>query len=176
MCCRSRCYAPIKRVVPLLHSTITPTMTPSLTSDIADASDNMRDGNQQPFSQVIILCICAAEASDAMPQLKKVSLCFTASPHRSRCHLSRGAAHPSTQLAKTAWWGNAVLHGGEPRGPRRVGCQRIISQARDVPPQVSAQQTMQPIRLTPSDHSGCNPEPSVLLPDPSVDSQGWCRE
>ena len=111
-----------------------------------------------------------------MPQLKELSLCFTASPHRSRCHLSRGAAHPSTQLAKTAWWGNAVLHGGEPRGPRRVGCQRIISQARDVPPQVSAQQTMQPIRLTPSDHSGCNPEPSVLLPDPSVDSQGWCRE
>ena len=47
MCCRSRCYAPIKRVVPLLHSIITP-----LTSDIADASDNMRDGNQQPFSQV----------------------------------------------------------------------------------------------------------------------------
>ena len=71
MCCRSRCYAPIKRVVPLLHSIITPIMTPSLTSDIADASDNMRDGNQQPFSQVIILCICAAEASDAMPQLKK---------------------------------------------------------------------------------------------------------
>ena len=52
MCCRSRCYAPIKRVVPLLHSIITPIMTPSLTSDIADASDNMRDGNQQPFSQV----------------------------------------------------------------------------------------------------------------------------
>ena len=134
MCCRSRCYAPIKRVVPLLHSIITPIMTPSLTPDIADASDNTRDKNQQPFSQVIILCICAAEASDAMPQLKKVSLCFTASPHRSRCHLSRGAAHPSTQLAKTAWWGNAVLHGGEPRGPRRVGCRRIISQARETPP------------------------------------------
>ena len=29
MCCRSRCYAPIKRVVPLLHSIITPIMTPS---------------------------------------------------------------------------------------------------------------------------------------------------
>ena len=133
MCCRSRCYAPIKRVVPLLHSIITPTMTPPLTSDIADASDNTRDGNQQPFSQVIILCICAAEA-DAMPQLKELSLYSTASPHRPRHRLSGAAAHPSTQLAETARRGNAVLHGGEPRGPRRVGCRRIISQARETPP------------------------------------------
>ena len=38
-------------------------------------------------------------------------------------------------------------------------------------PRVSAQQTTKPIRLTPSDHSGCE-----LTPDPSVDSQGWGRE
>ena len=29
MCCRSRCYAPIKRIVPLFHSINTPTKTPS---------------------------------------------------------------------------------------------------------------------------------------------------
>merc|ERR1712029_676990 len=29
MCCRSRCYAPIKRIVPLFHSIHKPTKTPS---------------------------------------------------------------------------------------------------------------------------------------------------
>ena len=61
-----------------------------------------------------------------MPQLKELSLYFTASSHRSRRHLSGGAAHPYTQLA--------TLHGGEPVGPRRVGCRGVIFQACDVPP------------------------------------------
>ena len=46
----------------------------------------------------------------------------------------------------------------------------VMAQARE---DQSAQQTMNPIRLTPSDHSGCT---FGSTPDPSVDSQGWYRE
>ena len=101
---------------------------------LADASDITRDGNQHSFHQVnhSVYMYCRS-LQMLCPQLKELSLYFTASPHRPSHRLSGAAVHPSTQLARTAR-GNAVLHGGEPRGPRRVGCQRIISQARDVPP------------------------------------------
>ena len=98
-----------------------------------------------------------------MPQLKELSLYFTASSHRSWRHLSGGAAHPSTQLA--------TLHGGEPVGPATSGVPGSNFPGPRCTPRVSAQQTTKPIRLTPSDHSGCE-----LTPDPSVDSQGWYRE
>ena len=100
----------------------------------ADASDITRDGNQHTFHQVNHSRYMYCRSLQMLcPQLKELSLYFTASPHRPSHRLSGAAVHPSTQLARTAR-GNAVLHGGEPRGPRRVGCQRIISQARDVPP------------------------------------------
>ena len=111
--------------------------------------------------------------TDAMPPIKRVVPLFHSITTPTKPSSQRGRS-TSIQLARTAR-GNAVLHGGEPRGPRRVGCWRVISQARETPP-VSAQQTTLPIRLTPSDHSGCNagPPPGMLVqvPDPSVDSQG----
>ena len=114
MCCRSRCYAPIKRIVPLFHSINTPTKTPSQRGRSTFIHSTGRD-------------------------------CTT-----GKCSAARwGAERPAK---------SGVPENNIP-GPRN-------------PPQVSAQQTTQPIRLTPSDHSGCNAGPSVQVPDPSVDSQG----
>ena len=105
------------------------------TSDIRGRIRHNEGRESTPFLTGKSFCVYVLpKFTDAMPQLKELSLYFTASPHRPRYLLSGAAVHPSTQLAKTARWGTAVLHGGEPRGPRRVGCQRIISQARDVPP------------------------------------------
>ena len=107
------------------------------------------------------------------PQLKELSLSSTASPHRPSHHLSGAAVHRST-LARTAR-GNAVLQRWRAERPEKSGVPENNIPGPWRTPQVSTQQTTQPIRLTPSDHSGCNPEPSVLSPRPAVDSQRWCK-
>ena len=105
------------------------------TSDIRGRIRHNEGRESTPFLTGKSFCVYVLpKFTDAMPQLKELSLYFTASPHRPRYHLSGAAAHPSTQLAR--------LHGGElqcctvgsPLGPRRVGCRGVIFQARDVPP------------------------------------------
>ena len=131
--------------------------------DDADAADITRDRSQHPFYQVIILCICAAEVYRCYAPIKKVVPPFSQHHHTGHDTISAGAQHihpPNWKhctvgsLPARDEWGALERNGSGPRGPARTADGR-------------------PIRLTPSDHSGCT---FGSTPDPSVDSQGWYRE
>ena len=66
-------------------------------------------------------------------------------------------------------------NGGEPRGPRRVGCQRIISQARDVPPRFPhsrrRSQSVWPLRTT----VGVIRNLRFCLPDPPLTARDGAK-
>ena len=131
--------------------------------DDADAADIMRDGSQHPFYQVIILCICAAEVYRCYAPIKRVVPLFHSiiTPVKTRSRQGRSTSiHPTGNTAR--WGAYRPAMSGVPLS--------VMAQARE---DQSAQQTMNPIRLTPSDHSGCT---LGSTPDPSVDSQGWYRE
>ena len=133
------------------------------TSDTADAFDITRDGNQHSFYQVIILCICAAEVYRCYAPIKRVVPLFHSiiTPVKTRSRQGRSTSiHPTGNTAR--WGAYRPAMSGVPLS--------VMAQARE---DQSAQQTMNPIRLTPSDHSGCT---LGSTPDPSVDSQGWYRE
>ena len=87
---------------------------------LADASDITRDGNQHSFHQVnhSVYMYCRS-LQMLCPQLKELSLYFTASPHRPSHHLSGAAVHRST-LARTAR-GNAVLQRWRAERPEKSG-------------------------------------------------------
>ena len=86
----------------------------------ADASDITRDGNQHSFHQVNHSRYMYCRSLQMLcPQLKELSLYFTASPHRPSHHLSGAAVHPST-LARTAR-GNAVLQRWRAERPEKSG-------------------------------------------------------
>ena len=133
------------------------------TSDTADAFDITRDGNQHSFYQVIILCICAAEVYRCYAPIKRVVplLHSIITPIQTPSRQGRSTSiHPTGNTAR--WGAYRPAMSGVPLS--------VMAQARE---DQSAQQTMNPIRLTPSDHSGCT---LGSTPDPSVDSQGWYRE